>query len=90
LQSDAFAPGERLQLIPEPNNRHDPNAVGVWDGARRTRLGYIPADDAKRIKSAMSRHDLQAVALWEYRDAQGNRSGVRILIAPAIEIATKD
>ncbi|TML10768.1 MAG: hypothetical protein E6G33_15800, partial [Actinobacteria bacterium] len=63
LQDDAFAPGQRLALVPEPENEHDPNAVGVWDENRRLQAGYVPADVAAEVGG-----DEQAVALWEFRD----------------------
>jgi len=44
LQDDGFAPGRRLALVPEPENEHDPNAIGVWDAERRLQAGYVPAD----------------------------------------------
>src|SRR6185312_10627744 len=47
LQDDAFAPGRRLALVPEPDNEHEPNAVGVWDDDRRLQAGYVPADVAR-------------------------------------------
>lgn len=34
------------QLLPEPLNRHDRNAVAVWVGA--VQVGYLPRDAAKR------------------------------------------
>src|SRR4029079_2544589 len=30
----SFDPGRRLALVPEPENEHDPNAVGVWNAER--------------------------------------------------------
>ena len=39
LQDDAFAPGRRLALVAEPDNEHDPNAVGIWDEERRVPAG---------------------------------------------------
>jgi HIRAN domain-containing protein len=76
LQDDAFAPGRRLALVPEPENEHDPNAVGVWDAERRLQVGYVPADVAPEVRG-----DEQAVSLWEFRD-QGQRVGLRVLLAP--------
>ena len=36
-------PGDRLELRPEPRNRHDPRAVAVWrEGGGQ--LGYISAE----------------------------------------------
>ena len=45
LQDDAFAPGRRLALVPEPENEHDPNAVGIWNDYMSPLL-YI--DDNKK------------------------------------------
>ena len=78
LQDDAFAPGRRLALVREPENEYDPNAVAVWDAGRRVQAGYVPADVAPEIGG-----DEQAVALWEVRDEDGKRVGLRVLLAPA-------
>ena len=77
LQDDAFAPGRRLALVPEPDNPHDPDAVAVWDADRIRRAGYVPATFAPELRG-----DEQAVALWEFRDDGGRRIGLRVLIAP--------
>jgi hypothetical protein len=77
LQDDAFAPGKRLALVPEPENEHDPNAVAIWDAERRVQTGYVPAEAATELRG-----DEQAVALWEFRE-EGRRVGLRVLIAPA-------
>jgi hypothetical protein len=78
LQDRAFAPGRRLALVREPENEHDPNAVGVWDEARRVQAGYVPAEIAPSLRG-----DEQAVALWEFRGDDGKRIGLRVLLAPA-------
>ena len=78
LQDDAFAPGRRLALVREPENKHDPNAVGVWDAERRVQAGYVPAEVAPSVRG-----DEQAVALWEFRGDDGKRIGLRVLLAPA-------
>jgi HIRAN domain-containing protein len=78
LQDDAFAPGRRLSLVPEPENEHDPNAVALFDAERRLQAGYVPADVAPELRG-----DEQAVALWEFRGEDGRRIGLRILLAPA-------
>jgi HIRAN domain len=77
MQGDAFAPPSPLALVPEPDNEHDPNAVGIWDAERRLQAGYVPADVASRVEA-----DAQALALWEFRDEEGRRVGLRVLIAP--------
>jgi HIRAN domain len=78
LQDDAFAPGRRLALVPEPENEHDPNAVAVYDAERRLQAGYVPAEVAPALRG-----DEQAVSLWEFRDEASLRIGLRVLIAPA-------
>ncbi len=78
LQDDGFAPGRRLALVREPDNEHDPNAVAVWDAERRVQGGYVPADVAPELRGGE-----QAVSLWEFRDEEGRRIGLRVLLAPA-------
>ena len=78
LADEGFAPGRRLSLVPEPENPHDRNAVGIWDEGRRSQAGYVPAELAPDIPA-----NAQALALWEFRDEEGRRLGLRVLIAPA-------
>jgi HIRAN domain len=78
LQDDAFAPGRRLVLVREPENEHDPNAVAVYDAARRLQAGYVPAEVAPEVRG-----DEQALSLWEFRGEDGARIGLRVLLAPA-------
>jgi hypothetical protein len=77
LQDDAFAPGHRLTLLPEPDNEHDPHAIAVWDEGRRLQAGYVPADVARELDSDA----WQAVSIWEFHEG-GRRAGLRILLAP--------
>lgn len=77
LQDDGFAPGRRLALVPEPDNEHDPHAIGVWDEARRLQAGYVPADVARELRA----DEWQAVSLWEFVE-DGRRGGLRVLLAP--------
>jgi hypothetical protein len=77
LQDDAFAPGRRLALVPEPDNEHDPHAIGVWDDERRLQAGYVPAEIAPELDA----EDWQAVSLWEFFE-EGSRGGLRVLLAP--------
>jgi hypothetical protein len=77
LQDAAFAPGRRLALVAEPDNEHDPNAIGVWDEGRRVHAGYVPAETAARVRA----EDWQAFSLWEFVE-DGRRVGLRVLLAP--------
>src|SRR5207245_3937354 len=77
LQDDAFAPGRWLALVPEPDNEHDPNAIGIWDEERRVQAGYVPAEIARELDA----RDWQAGSGWEYV-GDGRRGGLRRLLAP--------
>jgi HIRAN domain len=77
IQDDAFAPGRPLALVPEPDNEHDPNAIGIWDEARRLQAGYVPAETAAELDA----DDWQAVVLAAFAE-DDRRSGLRVLLAP--------
>jgi len=77
VQDEAFAPGRRLALVPEPDNEHDPNAIGVWDADRRVHAGYVPAD----VAAGLDADAWQAVSLLEFVE-DGRRAGLRLLLAP--------
>lgn len=77
LQDDAFTPGRRLALVPEPENEHDPNAIGVWDATQRLQIGYVPGSVARELRAG----DWQAVALRDFVEDE-RRLGLRVLLAP--------
>lgn len=68
----SFDPGRRLALVPEPDNSHDPNAVGVWNEQRTLQAGYVPREDTANLNG-----DEQAVSLWRVD------GGLRMLLVPA-------
>ena len=72
VADSSFDPGRRLTLVPEPDNEHDPNAVGVWNEARTLQAGYVP-----REATAGLRGDELAVSLWRAGE------GLRVLLSPA-------
>ena len=72
LPDPSFDPGRRLALVPEPENEHDPNALGIWNEGRTLQVGYVPRDVAPELRG-----NEQAVSLWRFE------GGLRILIAPA-------
>jgi hypothetical protein len=71
LLDPSFDPGYRLALVPEPDNEHDPNAVGIWNEERTLQLGYVPRETAAELGG-----DEQAVSLWRVE------AGLRVLIVP--------
>jgi HIRAN domain-containing protein len=72
LEDSSFDPGRRLALVREPENEHDPNAVGIWNEARSLQAGYVPREVAPELQG-----DEQAVSLWRVE------GGLRVLIVPA-------
>ena len=77
LQDDGFEPGRKLALVPEPENEHDPNALAIWNEELTLQAGYVPAEIAPEVP-----RDWQAVSLWEFRGEDGERIGLRVLLAP--------
>ena len=72
LDDLSFEPGLSLALVPEPENEHDPNAVGIWNGQRTLQAGYVPREVAPELSG-----NEQAVSLWRVD------GGLRVLIVPA-------
>jgi hypothetical protein len=71
LEHPSFEPGRPLTLVPEPENPHDSNAVGIWNEDRTLQLGYVPRESAPILVG-----DEQAISLWRLE------GGLRILIVP--------
>jgi hypothetical protein len=71
VEDASFEPGRRLALVGEPDNEHDPNAVGIWNAERTLQAGYVPRDVAPALDGSE-----QAVSLWRVE------GGLRVLIAP--------
>jgi HIRAN domain len=67
----SFEPGCPLALVPEPDNPHDRNAVGIWNEERTLQAGYVPREVAPELTG-----DEQAISLWRVE------GGLRVLIVP--------
>jgi hypothetical protein len=88
LQSSAFDPGMPVELVPEPANEHDPNAVGVWDAAHDQQVGYVPADSSRQLAHELSAGRItKALSVWQWRSMRtGERSGLQILATQVKEV----
>ena len=53
-------PGEPIHLVPEPRNPVDPRAIAVFSD-RHIQIGYVRAERAQLIGSAMSRGGVSAI-----------------------------
>ena len=85
LQAESFDPGRALELIPEPGNPHDPNAVAVWDASLDHHVGYVTRGIARRIGSRLGAGRIAAVrSTWQWRDLRsGRRTGLHIAVSAA-------
>jgi hypothetical protein len=72
VEDTSFDPGRRLALVREPENEHDPNAVGIWNEERTLQAGYVPREETAGLSG-----DEQAISLWRVE------GGLRVLIVPA-------
>ena len=72
VTDSSFDPGARLALVPEPENEHDPNAVGIWNEERTLQAGYVPREVAPELGG-----DELAVSLW-----RAGAEGLRVLLVP--------
>ena len=56
-------PGDPVQLIPEPKNKHDDQAISVWN-ADHMQMGYITAERAPLIHKMM-REGREVAAIFQ-------------------------
>jgi HIRAN domain-containing protein len=89
LQDPGFTPGSTLLLRREPDNPHDSNAIGVWNAVGSAQAGFVPRERAAELVRRLTSEPLEAFALWEWRDLEGRRCGLRILVAPAEALAER-
>ena len=75
-QDESFNPGSPLALVPEPDNPHDPAAVGVWNGDRTLMAGHLPHVIVRELTVAHR----EGLVMWEQR-AGGLRVGVGVLVS---------
>jgi restriction system protein len=93
LQTADLAPGAPVRLSRERDNRHDPNAIAVWDRLRNEQLGYVPAELCPKLLALVPSgqsfdESFGALVLSEFRSGSrsGPRAGLRILIGPVGEL----
>jgi hypothetical protein len=83
LQDAAFGPGRSLALVRHPVVSGDePPVVEVFDLARTRKVGELPPDIADAIAFHGADAYEAAFCLWEWRDSDGQRVGLRVLLAP--------
>ena len=53
MKAGRFTPGSSVRLVREADNAHDPNAIAVYAESGRSKAGYVPASQAKRLAPLM-------------------------------------
>lgn len=79
LQLPDFRPGKELMLVREPDNPADPNAVAVFDADGRHQVGYIPKEEAVRVRRLVA-EGARAYSVWETTNDAGHRVGLRLVL----------
>jgi hypothetical protein len=90
LKADGAEIVTTVQLVPNPDNKFDRNAVGVWAGSRQ--LGHLSRDDASRYAPVLSALVAQGWApqvparIWasqwsDYGDRDGFSASVQLELA---------
>ena len=81
--------GQKLLLLPEPENEHDPNAVGVWliTGGEPLQIGYLD----KRLASELERGQNYHAVVEQVTGGTADKPthGVNIQIFESLSTADK-
>lgn len=84
VRSGDFRPGARVRLVREPDNEHDPNAIGVYAAGAERPAGYVNKLNARRLAKRLDAgENLAAISV------RGDRPGVDT-IAPWVLVAAPD
>ena len=83
----AIRPNDLLQLVREPENEHDPNAIKVM--FKNLHVGYIPAEYAVGMAPLIDATGVPLVAVDEVSNYRDNRSG-KVLWGLSIRITLKE
>jgi hypothetical protein len=83
LQNTAFRPGRALSLVRQPLATPDgPAVVQVFDLSGTLHAGDLPAEVADAVAFYGAESYEAAFCLWEWRAEDGQRVGLRLLLAP--------
>lgn len=81
IRASVFAVGKAVQVRADIDNAFA-GAVGVWDGAGRTKAGYLPKEIAPSAAALLAKGTtLYGLSVWEWVMPGGRRVGLKILIS---------
>lgn len=87
VQSADFAPGKRLRLVADPENPFDRNAIEVRSADGKLMAGFVPREIAAELAPLFKRdRTWDAMSVWEWQTHSRGRVGLRMLLAPHLEV----
>jgi HIRAN domain len=90
LEAAAIEPGDPLELMRDPDNEHDPNAIQVLADGQQ--LGWVPRELAERLAPALDGGESwSAIVLREQRRSPRHpRDGLTMLLAATDSIELRE
>lgn len=76
------APGDPVELRPEPTNKHDGNAIAIYERGG-IQLGYVPAEKCQWLHSTMAR-GVELVAIFQAETEHGGLVRIGFDHTPAL------
>ncbi len=70
--------GQSVELIADPDNEHDSNAIEVWAGNRH--IGFIPRDTAETWAECMAAGDTFEASILEINPPERGKDFIGVLI----------
>lgn len=62
--------GDELEVVPEPENEHDSEAVALYKGTRK--VGYVPQELTWKVHRAIDAgSSVEATVVWPYKEELG-------------------
>lgn len=80
LRNRLFSAGEKVLLIPEPDDPYGRDVIGVWDRKQKHLAGHIHPQYAGRIKKQIENKEIaKAIVMWEVKEGS-QRVSIRLLL----------
>lgn len=87
VERGSFAAGSPLRLIPEPDNEHDPNAIGIWDQQGRHQCGYVPSRATRSVRQVIGDGNVHIFVTSEWLKASRRVSVKAAIVRPGAIVA---
>jgi hypothetical protein len=81
LAATSFDVGSRVQLVPEPANPIDQNAIAIYDSSGGTQIGYVPQALTHAVRRLLA-DEVTGILFYEWRLDEGTRCALRCALGP--------